>query len=210
MATKLFVNLPVKDLDRSEAFFTDLGFTFFGMTDDMASVIISEHTQVMLLAEPTFAGRTRRKRRRRCRPATTEAILVLGLERRGQVDELVDKALAAGAAPAGEPQEGDGRYQRGFADLDGHHWEALCLGDTSAGAVTSADGTRSPTTGPAPGRRSSWCTARSPTGRIRSCRPVAAALSPWFTVVNYDRRGRGGSGDTAPYAVAGRSRTWPP
>jgi predicted lactoylglutathione lyase len=55
MATKMFVNLPVKDLRRSEAFFTGLGFEFFGMTDDMASVIISEHTQVMLLAEPTFA-----------------------------------------------------------------------------------------------------------------------------------------------------------
>ena len=42
MATKLFVNLPVKDLKRSEQFFTDLGFEFFGMTEDMASVIISE------------------------------------------------------------------------------------------------------------------------------------------------------------------------
>ncbi|MEW9548853.1 alpha/beta fold hydrolase [Nonomuraea sp. NPDC050783] len=30
---------------------------------------------------------------------------------------------------------------------------------------------------------------------------LARALSPWFTVVSYDRRGRGGSGDTAPYAV---------
>ena len=38
----MLVNLPVKDLRRSEAFFTGLGFEFFGMTDDMASVIISE------------------------------------------------------------------------------------------------------------------------------------------------------------------------
>ncbi|GGO62719.1 alpha/beta fold hydrolase [Nonomuraea cavernae] len=30
---------------------------------------------------------------------------------------------------------------------------------------------------------------------------VARVLSRWFTVVNYDRRGRGGSGDTRPYAV---------
>jgi uncharacterized protein len=125
MATKLFVNLPVKDLKRSERFFTDLGFTFFGMTSDMASVIISEHTQVMLLAEPTFASFASKA----VADATgeTEAILVLGVERREQVDELLDKALAAGASPAGVPQEGGGRYQRGFADLDGHHWEALCL-----------------------------------------------------------------------------------
>lgn len=125
MPTKLFVNLPVKDLKRSEAFFTGLGFEFFGMTDDMASVIISEHTQVMLLAEPTFAAYTAK----RVADATgsTEVILVLGVERTGQVDDLVEKALAAGASPVGTPQQGHGRYQRGFADLDGHHWEALCL-----------------------------------------------------------------------------------
>jgi predicted lactoylglutathione lyase len=125
MATKLFVNIGVKDLARSQAFFTGLGFQFFGMTDDMASIIISEHTQVMLLAEPTFAMYA-------TKPVVdasgaTESILVLGLERREEVDDLVDRALAAGATPAGEPQEAGGRYQRGFADLDGHHWAALCL-----------------------------------------------------------------------------------
>ncbi len=56
MPTKLFVNLPVKDLSRSQAFFTDLGLAFFGQTEDMASVIISEHTQVMLVTEATFAS----------------------------------------------------------------------------------------------------------------------------------------------------------
>ena len=55
------------------------------------------------------------------------AILVLGMDDPEQVDAFVDKALAAGATPAGTPQTGEGRYQRGFADLDGHHWEALCL-----------------------------------------------------------------------------------
>jgi predicted lactoylglutathione lyase len=127
MATKLFVNIPVKDLSRSEAFFTDLGFEFYGMTDDMASVIISEHTQVMLLAEPTFASFAVKSVADAT--ASTEVIMVLGLERTEQVDELVGKALAAGASPAGIPQQGGGRYQRGFTDLDGHHWEALCLED---------------------------------------------------------------------------------
>lgn len=125
MATKLFVNLPVKDLERSGQFFSDLGFEFFGMTEDLASVIISEHTQVMLVAEATFTTFA-------AKPAAdvsagTEAILVLGLERPDQVDGLLRKALAAGGSPAGVPQQGAGRYQRGFTDLDGHHWEALCL-----------------------------------------------------------------------------------
>jgi uncharacterized protein len=125
MATKLFVNLPVKDLARSEDFFTGLGFEFFGMTEDMASVIISEHTQVMLLAEATFASYIRNGV---ADPNDrTEAILVLGLETTGQVDDLVDKAVASGAAAVGQTRNEGGRYQRGFADLDGHHWEALCL-----------------------------------------------------------------------------------
>ena len=59
MATKLFVNLPVKDLSRSRAFFTELGLAFFGQAEDMASVIISEHTQVMLLTEAVFASYAR-------------------------------------------------------------------------------------------------------------------------------------------------------
>lgn len=125
MSTTLFVNLPVKDLDRSKAFFTELGFDFFGMTDDMASVVISERTQVMLLAEPAFAGYARNEV---ADPGTsTEVILVFGLDEPRQVDELADRALAAGATAVGEPVTAGGRYQRGFADPDGHQWSALCL-----------------------------------------------------------------------------------
>ncbi|MER6577165.1 VOC family protein [Nonomuraea sp. NPDC001023] len=122
---QLFLNLPVKDLDRSQKFFTELGFTMYGMAEGMASMLVNEQTQVMLLTEPTFSAYVTKE----IADATTstEAILVLGMENPAQVDELVDKALALGATPAGVPQEAGVRYQRGFADLDGHHWEALCL-----------------------------------------------------------------------------------
>ena len=121
----LFVNLPVRELDRSKSFFAALGLEFYGMAEDMASVVINERTQVMLLAQPTFA---RYARHDVSDPGvTTEVILVLGLENPAQVDELVDKALAAGATPVGEASTEAGRYQRGFADLDGHQWAALCL-----------------------------------------------------------------------------------
>jgi predicted lactoylglutathione lyase len=59
--------------------------------------------------------------------ANTEVILVLGVERRDQVDEMLEKALESGGTATGPAQEGGGRYQRGFTDPDGHHWEALCL-----------------------------------------------------------------------------------
>jgi uncharacterized protein len=122
---QLFVNLPVKDLDKSTAFFSELGFPQFGAAPGMAAVVISDGTHVMLLEESTFASYASKA----VSDATTstQVILVVGAESPAQVDELVDKALAAGATPAGTPiTEGD-RYQRGFADLDGHHWEALCL-----------------------------------------------------------------------------------
>ncbi|WP_223167312.1 VOC family protein [Nonomuraea sp. SYSU D8015] len=122
---QLFVNVPVKDLSRSKQFFTELGFEFYGMAEGMASVFINQETQVMLLEEPVFGSFITKD----VADATkaTEAILVLGMENPQQVDELVDKALAAGATPAGVKHEDGVRYQRGFADLDGHHWEALCL-----------------------------------------------------------------------------------
>jgi uncharacterized protein len=127
---QLFVNLPVKDLDRSKAFFTELGFTIFGMSDDMASVVINQETQVMLLTEPTFGTYVTKE----VGDATksTQAVLVLGLETPAEVDALVEKAFALGATPAGVPQEATFRYQRGFADLDGNHWEALCLAQPGA------------------------------------------------------------------------------
>ncbi|MBO3749842.1 VOC family protein [Streptosporangiaceae bacterium NEAU-GS5] len=125
MSTTLFVNLPVKDLQRSLEFFAALGFEFFGMTDDMASVVISERTQVMLLATPTFAGYARNEV---ADPAkTTQVIMVLGLDNTEQVDDLVGKALAAGGTAVGEAVTAGGRYQHGFTDPDGHHWSALCL-----------------------------------------------------------------------------------
>jgi predicted lactoylglutathione lyase len=121
----MFVNLPVHDLERSKAFFTSLGLAFYGATEDMASVIINDDTQVMLLAEATFAGYVHTEVGDPAK--STQVILVLGLENRTQVDELVGNALAAGATAVGDTRESNFRYQRGFTDLDGHHWEALCL-----------------------------------------------------------------------------------
>jgi uncharacterized protein len=126
MATStLFVNLPVKDVNRATKFFGDLGMEFFGMTDDMAAVIINENTQVMLMAEPVFAWYARNDVADATK--TTQVILVLSAENREEVDDLADRAIAAGATAVGDPREEGGRYQRGFTDPDGHHWAVLCL-----------------------------------------------------------------------------------
>ena len=128
---KIFVNLAVEDLDKSVEFFTKLGFTFDPrFTDEQATcMIVSDEAFVMLLVENRFKDFTKKQL---CDPAThTEAILALSAESREQVDELVDTALAAGAAPANDPLDHGFMYGRSFQDPDGHIWEAIWM-DPSA------------------------------------------------------------------------------
>jgi predicted lactoylglutathione lyase len=132
MARKTFVNLPVKDLPRATAFFAALGFSFDPQfTDENATrMIISEDTSVMLAVEPFFKGfiepqeiaDTSRSR---------EVIVGLSAESREQVDDLAEKAIAAGAQPLGEPEDQGFMYMRGFLDLDGHQWSFIHM-DLSA------------------------------------------------------------------------------
>jgi predicted lactoylglutathione lyase len=128
---KLFVNLGVKDLDRSVEFFARLGFAFdHRFTDESATcMILSDEAFVMLLVEDRFKDFTSKAL---CDAAThTEAILAVSAESREQVDALVDKALAAGGRPANEPMDHGFMYGRSFHDMDGHLWEVIWM-DTSA------------------------------------------------------------------------------
>jgi predicted lactoylglutathione lyase len=135
MAMMTFVNLPVKDLPKAKEFFTSIGFSFDEhMSDENASrMIISDETSVMLDVEPFFQGfiapqeiaDTSKSR---------EVIVGLSAESREHVDELTDKAVAAGAKELGEPDDQGFVYMRGFRDLDGHQWSFIYM-DMSA--VTS-------------------------------------------------------------------------
>ena len=124
MATKIFVNLPVEDLERSKAFYGGLGFTFAAQfTDDKAAcVVISEDIYAMLQTKEHFATFTHKE----IVDATTgaEALFALGVESRERVDELVRNALASGGS-AGEAVDLGFLYRQAFQDPDGHHWEAL-------------------------------------------------------------------------------------
>jgi predicted lactoylglutathione lyase len=125
MSTMIFINLPVEDLERSKAFYASLGYSFSEQfTDEKAAALqISEHIVAMLQTKEHFATFTRK----RIVDATesAEALFVLGVESRERVDELADKALAAGGTPAGDPTDLGFLYRRSFQDPDGHHWEAL-------------------------------------------------------------------------------------
>ena len=124
---QIFVNLSVRDLEKSKQFFSTLGFTFNQQfTDDKAAcMIISDKAYVMLLTEPFFRGFTRLEPCDTSR--STEAMLALSCESRAEVDQIVRKAIDAGGRPALDPVDHGFMYNWSFYDLDGHHWEVLWM-----------------------------------------------------------------------------------
>lgn len=130
MPRNLYVNLPVKDLERTVDFFATLGFAFNPkFTDENATcMIVNDSTSVMLLVESYFATFTRK-------PvadanAVTETLLAISMDSRAEVDEVVAKALAKGAREYAEPKDYGFMYQRGIADLDGHQWEVFFMDES--------------------------------------------------------------------------------
>ena len=132
MSRKIFVNLPVKDLDKSVDFFTQLGFQFNAQFTDKSAtcMIISEEAYVMLLVGGRFQDFT--KKPIADARSQTEAIIALSADSRAEVDEIVNKALAAGGQPSSDPQDHGFMYGWSFQDLDGHLWEILWMDPNAA------------------------------------------------------------------------------
>lgn len=133
-ATQIFINLPVSDLNRSVAFFTELGFTFDArFTDDSSTcMLVGENIFVMLLTRERFAAFTRKS----VADATTvtEVLVALSLASRAAVDDLVRRALDAGGSVYADPQDHGWMYQHSFADPDGHQWELMYADISKFGA----------------------------------------------------------------------------
>jgi predicted lactoylglutathione lyase len=132
MAKMIFVNLPVKDLNRSVEFFTKLGYTFNAQfTDEKATcMVISDTIYVMLLVEEFFKTFTNKDLADAIK--STEVIVSLSADSREEVDSLVRKAVEAGATTIKEPIDQDFMYGHGFQDLDGHLWETMWMDQAAA------------------------------------------------------------------------------
>jgi predicted lactoylglutathione lyase len=127
MTTEIFVNLPVKDLNKSIEFFTQLGFKFNPQfTDETATcLIVADHVFVMLLTHDKFKMFTPKEI---CDATkSTEVLVCLSCDSRAQVDEMVRKAVAAGGTTYDEPQDHGFMYGHGFQDLDDHIWEIIYM-----------------------------------------------------------------------------------
>ncbi|OQP57706.1 extradiol dioxygenase [Niastella vici] len=131
MATKIFINLPVKDLDRSKAFFSGLGYSFNPQfTDDKAAcMVVNEHIYIMMLVENYF--KTFTKKEVGNAHLATEVLLALDAASREEVQQTIAKATELGGSIYAEPQDYGWMYQHSFADPDGHQWEIVYMDATN-------------------------------------------------------------------------------
>ena len=127
MATKIFVNLPVKDLKKSMRFYEAVGFKNNPQfTDDTAAcMVLSEEIYVMILTHEKFKTFTPKQ----IVDATKqmEVLTALSYDSRQAVDDVVAKAKAAGGSTYAEPKDYGFMYQHGFQDPDGHIFEAFWM-----------------------------------------------------------------------------------
>jgi uncharacterized protein len=130
VATKIFVNLPVKNLNKTVEFFTKMGFTFNQQfTDENATcMIVGENIFAMLLVEKFFKTFTKKEI---CDTSKdTEVIIALSVAKREEVDQMMTKALAAGGMEARVAQDHGWMYGRNFQDIDGHLWEVFWMDES--------------------------------------------------------------------------------
>jgi uncharacterized protein len=133
MAREIFVNLPIKNMERSKAFFGALGFTFnpqFTNEQGACMVIEDGSSYAMLLVEPFFQTFTKKPVADASK--STEVITCLSCASRAEVDDLVKKALAAGGSAPNAPQDHGFMYGHGFQDPDGHLWELMYMDPNAA------------------------------------------------------------------------------
>ena len=130
MSRALWLNLPVREPERAKAFYTQLGFRLneqYVSQDGSFSLIVGDNQVVlMLFPESTFHGFAGNAVADSWQ--STEVLFSLGANSRDEVDELALKAERAGGTVFNKPGEKDGwMYGCGFADLDGHRWNALYM-----------------------------------------------------------------------------------
>ena len=127
MSRKTFVNLPVRDLTRTTEFFRSLGLPQNErLSDDQVSCIeINDDAYAMLHTEQAFREFTMQETRDTAR--SREVIVGLSTDDRAEVDQMLDRALAAGAKPVGDVYDDGYMYMRAFRDLDGHQWSLIYI-----------------------------------------------------------------------------------
>lgn len=127
MAKKIFINLPVADLQKAMTFYTAIGFTNNPQfTDETAAcMVLTEEIYVMLLSHPKFKEFTKKEIGN---AFTTSAVInSLSVDSVEEVNTIAEQAINAGGKETNEPKDYGFMQQRSFQDLDGHLWEVLYM-----------------------------------------------------------------------------------
>lgn len=127
MAKQIFINLPVKDLNRSMEFYSKLGYTFNPQfTDEKAAcMLVGENIFCMLVVESYFSTFTEKEIIDAHKQV--ETLIALSAEDRAEVDDHISKVTEAGGKVLGKTQDYGWMYYRAYLDLDGHHWEIVYM-----------------------------------------------------------------------------------
>ncbi|MFC5703339.1 VOC family protein [Cohnella faecalis] len=121
----IWINLPVKDLDKSAEFFNRIGISAFNGGDMVRLLVGDKQTVVMLFPESTFQRFTGNEISSTSQG--TEVLLSIGAESKEDVDDLIGKVTEAGGTVYGKPSDQGWMYGAGFVDLDGHRWNVLYM-----------------------------------------------------------------------------------
>lgn len=127
MAKQIFINLPVKDLNRSMEFYSKLGYTFNPQfTDEKAAcMLVGENIFCMLVVESYFSTFTEKEIIDAHKQV--ETLIALSAEDRAEVDDHISKVAEAGGKVLDKTQDYGWMYYRAYQDLDGHHWEIVYM-----------------------------------------------------------------------------------
>jgi predicted lactoylglutathione lyase len=126
-ASSIYVNLPIKNIEKTREFWQKLGFSFDeNYSNEKALCLILREGLIyaMLLIHDFFSTFTNRKI---ADDFTTEAIIAIQVENRDKVDEIVNLALKFGTTKFKEKVDLGWMYYDSFIDIDGHQWEIMCL-----------------------------------------------------------------------------------
>lgn len=129
---QIFVNLPIQNMERSQAFFRSLGYDFNPQftNDQGAALVLGENLFAMLLVKPFFQTFT--KKTIVDAKKNVEVLVCLSCSSRAEVDALVQKARDAGGSVPNAPQDHGFMYSHSFEDLDGHVWELVYMDPNAA------------------------------------------------------------------------------
>ena len=127
MAKQIFINLAVKDLKKSMAFYTALGFTNNPQFSDDAGkcMVWSDTIYVMLLSHEKFKSFTDKA------IADTKSkiagLFSLSVDSLDEVNSIMEKGLKAGGIEPNEMRDYGFMQQRTIEDFDGHTWEIFYM-----------------------------------------------------------------------------------